>query len=130
VSDIHADRRPPAQPDVPLDLEAAGQQLLDEARGMAAGRAARSLTPGPHAALTQTLLALCSGRELSEHEANGPATIQLLQGTASITSDDGVLELQRGQWAPIPASRHNLRAGDDVVALLTVAPTAPRPQDT
>lgn len=128
MSEVHADRRPPSEPDVPLDLADAGQVLLEEARTMASGRAAKSLTPGAHAPLTQTLLALCAGRELGSHEANGPATIHLVKGAATITSQEGDIELRAGQWAPIPVPRHNLKAGEDTVAILTVAP-APRAQE-
>lgn len=127
MSDIHADRRPPSAPEGPLDLEDAGRTLLEEARSMASGRASKSLTPGAHAPLTQTLLTLCAGKELSDHQANGPATIYLVTGSATITSSQGTVEVRRGQWAAVPAARHSLRAGDDMVALLTVAPTADRP---
>ena len=90
---------------------------------MASGRAARSLTPGAHAPLTQTLLALCAGREWRDHETNGVATMQVLVGKASITSHERVIELGRGEWAPIPTSRHNLMAHEDLIGLLTVAST-------
>jgi quercetin dioxygenase-like cupin family protein len=123
MSDVHADRRPPSEPELPLDLESAGQTLLDEARGMASGRAAKSLTPGAHAPLTQTLMALCAQQELGAHQANGPATIQLLTGRATLESDEATVELRAGQWATIPDARHNLRAHEDSIALLTVAPT-------
>jgi quercetin dioxygenase-like cupin family protein len=123
MSDVHADRRPPSDPHLPLDLAEAGQTLLDEARQMASGRAAKSLTPGAHAPLTQTLLTLCAGRELGAHEANGPATLYLVSGRATLESDEVTVELRTGQWATIPPSKHNLRADEDTIALLTVAPT-------
>lgn len=122
MSDVHADRRTPSGPDGPLDLDAAGDRLLDQARGMSSGRAATTLTPGAHTALKQTLVALCAGVELSEHHANGPATIQLLRGTATMNSAEGAVQLRGGQWAPIPDARHDLLAEDDTVALITVAP--------
>jgi quercetin dioxygenase-like cupin family protein len=124
MSDAPADRRTPSGPDGPLDLSAAGQRLLDEARDKSSGRAARTLTPGAHATLSQTLVALRAGVVLDEHQANGPATIQVLQGTATMSSGEGAVELVGGQWAAIPAARHDLRADDDTVALITVAPTA------
>lgn len=128
MSDVHADRRPPSEPDVPLNLESAGEVLLTEARSMASGRASKSLTPGAHEPLTQTLMTLCAGRELGAHEANGPATLYLVRGRATLEWNGGSVELHGGQWAPIPGVRHNLRAAEDCIALLTVAPTAPRPQ--
>ncbi|HSK96517.1 MAG TPA: hypothetical protein VK891_07880 [Euzebyales bacterium] len=128
MSDIHADRREPFAPEAPLDLESAGERLLDEARRMASGRAAKTLTPGAHAPLKQTLVALRAGAELDDHVANGHATIVVLRGSATLNSGQGTVELSGGQWAPIPADRHNLRTSDDTVALITVAPTAPAPR--
>lgn len=128
MSDIHADRRPPSAPDGPLDLQAAGRTLLEEAQGMASGRASKSLTPGVHAPLTQTLMALRAGTELGGHEANGPASIYLVSGRASLASGEGTVEVSGGQWVSIPASVNSLVAAEDTIALLTVAPTAPRPQ--
>ena len=122
MSDAHADRRTPARPDGPLDLGAEGERLLDQARGMSAGRAARTLTPGVHVALKQTLVALRGGVELDEHQANGPATIQLLRGSATMHSQEGAVPLQGGQWADIPDAPHTLHAGEDTIALITVAP--------
>jgi quercetin dioxygenase-like cupin family protein len=127
MSEIHADRRPPSEPAGPLNLAAAGDSLLEEARGMSSGRAAKSLTPGAHAPLKQTLVALRAGVELSEHRTNGPATIHLLRGSATINSQEGTIQLSGGQWAAIPAAEHNLQAATDTVALLTVAPTAEPP---
>ena len=129
MTEIHADRRPPSEPEVPLDLDAAGRELLEEARSMASGRAAKSLTPGAHAPLTQTLLTLTAGHELGAHQANGPATIYLLRGAVTITSDNVTVDLRAGDWARIPTALHNLRADEDVVALLTVAPTTDPPRD-
>ena len=125
MSDVHADRRPPSDPAVPLDLQSAGETLLEEARLMASGRASKSLTPGAHEPLTQTLMTLCAGRELGAHEANGPATIYLVRGRATLAWDGGSVELRDGQWAAIPTDRHSLHAGEDSIVLLTVAP-APR----
>jgi quercetin dioxygenase-like cupin family protein len=127
MSDTHADRRSPSAPDGPLDLDAAGDRLLDEARAMSSGRAARTLTPGAHGPLKQTLVALTAGVELHEHVANGTATIHLLRGTATMNFQEGAVDLHGGQWAPIPAARHDLRASDDTVALITVASSAERP---
>lgn len=127
MSDTHADRREPFAPDAPLDLGRAGDSLLDEARGMSSGRAAKTLTPGAHGPLMQTLVALRAGVRLGEHVSNGPATIQLLRGAATLNSEEGAVELSGGQWARIPAARHDLHATDDTIALITVAPNAPAP---
>ena len=122
--DIHADRRDPETPDRPLDLAALGDELLAQAREMSSGRSARTLTPEEHGALKQTLLALTSGNELSEHHTNGPATIHVIRGAARLTQAGTATELAAGQWAIIPRDRHGLVATDDLVAMLTVAPNA------
>lgn len=112
----NVDERTPATPVALADI---GQQLLDEAGGNANGRSALTLTPAQGGPLKQTLLAIKAGQELTEHPAPGPATIQVLEGTAIVT---GAAELRigAGQWAPIPEALHGVRAEDDVVALLTV----------
>ena len=126
MGDIHAERRTPGAPDMPLDLDAAAEELLREAGGMSSGRAARTLTPGAHAQLKQTLVALRAGVALSEHETNGPATIQLLRGEATITAGgEPVVRLAGGDWAIIPEERHDLQASQDTVALITVSPVTP-----
>ena len=125
MADIHAERRDPAAPTEPIDLGRVGDELLDEARDMASGRAARTLTPGAHAPLKQTLVALREGVELSEHDTNGPATIHVLRGRATLPAVDGrALELGAGEWVVIPDVRHSLVAGEDCLALITVVPTA------
>lgn len=105
---------------MPTDLSSLGDALLEEAETMSSRRASRTLTPGAHRPLKQTLIALKAGEELSEHTANGPATIHLLRGAATINSEDGTLELSAGQWATIPEDRHDLQAHEDTVALVTV----------
>lgn len=122
MSESHAARRDPSTPEGPLDLAAEGDDLLAQAQEMSSGRAARTLTPSAHGVLKQTLVALRNGVQLSEHEANGPATIQLLRGSATINSGEGSIHLDAGQWSAIPAVRHDLQAHTDTLALITVAP--------
>ena len=119
--DVHADRREPETPDGAFDLGGAAEQLLAQAREMSSGRAARTLTPGAGAVLKQTLLALASGRRLDEHHANGPATVQVLQGANTVRSGDTSLEVSEGHWAAIPDASHDVVADADAVLLLTVA---------
>lgn len=117
---VHAERREPATPTAPLDLHGLGDELLESARGMSAGRSARTLTPGLGATLKQTLLALCAGHELGDHPAPGPTTAQVLRGRVSITAGDETMELAAGQWAIVPRRPHDLVAHDDAVVLLTI----------
>lgn len=117
---VHAERREPSQPEGPLDLAAAGEELLASARELAAKRSARTLTPGIGALLKQTLMALCGGSELAEHPAPGPTTIQVLKGDVTLTAGDISHDLSAGQWAVVPQRNHDLVAHSDAVVLLTV----------
>jgi quercetin dioxygenase-like cupin family protein len=106
-------------PQPPVDLDTLGRQLLQEARTNDNGRSALTLTPAEGGPLKQTLLAITAGNALAEHAAPGSATIQVLQGAATVTGE-GEQRLDAGQWSPIPRTRHGVRADEDVVALLTV----------
>lgn len=118
--EVHAQRREPEQPEGAFDLHAAGRDLLEVAGRLSAGRASRTLTPGPGVALKQTLLAIREGQRLGEHRAPDVATIQVLDGAATITTADDRLALSAGQWAMIPDTDHDLVADRDAVVLLTV----------
>lgn len=122
--DLHADRRDPETPSEPVALAGLADDLLEQARELQAGRAARTLTPGAGAALKQTLLAMTEGVALQEHTAPGPATIQVLRGEVRLGTSDSTTEVSAGQWAPIPAEPHDLLALTDATLLLTVAPDA------
>lgn len=118
---IHADRRDPEQPGGAFDLATGARELLEQARSLAAGRAARTLTPGEGAPLKQTLMALLAERELAEHRAPGPATLQVLVGDVTLRTGGTELQLGEGHWAAIPPESHDLLANADAVVLLTVA---------
>lgn len=119
MADMQADRQ---LPDEPLDIDQIAETLLEEARSVDAGRASKSLTPVAHAPLKQNLVALQGGAELSDYTLNGPATIYLVRGSVTIDAGNGGAELRTGHWAAFPAERHDLRADEDTVALITVAP--------
>lgn len=109
-------------PDSPVVLEELGTSLLDEAGANDNGRAALTLTPSEGGPLKQTVLALRAGHELAEHTAPGPASILLLEGSATLLTGGEETSLSAGVWAPIPREKHSLRADEDAVALLTVVP--------
>lgn len=118
---IHAERREPEEPGGVLDLAGAGDELLETASGLDSGRASRTLTPGAHAPLKQTLVALLDGRRLAPHTTNGKATIHVLRGRVVVSAAGDELALDEGQWAVVPHEEHDLRAESDAVVLLTVA---------
>lgn len=121
TDDLHAERRDPEQPEGAFDLVRAADELLEQARGLAAGRAGRTLTPGAGAPLKQTLLALAKGQRLDEHQAPGPATLHVLVGDVVMSTGGSELPIPQHHWATIPLAVHDLRAATDAVVLLTVA---------
>jgi quercetin dioxygenase-like cupin family protein len=104
-----------------VDLAAAADELLAQARSAPAGRAATTLLPGAGAPLKQTLLALATGATLADHVAPGPATLQVLTGRLTLTVAGDEVPLATGALVAVPRERHGLHAGEDAVALLTVA---------
>ncbi|MGH3412806.1 MAG: LuxR family transcriptional regulator [Marmoricola sp.] len=101
------------------DLNALAETVLAEARDSKRGRASHSLSHGDR--LTVTLIGLTAGQSLGEHNAPPAATLQLLQGRATLRTRADSEELAAGHMVPIPRVRHDLVAAEDTVALLTVA---------
>lgn len=125
MTTTHAPRRRPAPAQAPLDLHAAATDLLAEARGLASGRSARTLTPGGGVALKQTLLALTAGQRLQDHVAPGPTTLTGIIGDAVLRDAAGDVPLVAGHWAPCPAEPHSVVAETDTVLLITVVTDPP-----
>lgn len=111
-------------PEPPVSLTDAGASLLDEARSNDNGRAALTLTPAPGGPLKQTLLALTAGHELSEHPTPGPASLHVLEGSATLIVGEDDTAASAGTWLVIPREPHRLRAEQDTLALLTVVTKA------
>lgn len=121
IEQPHTERRVPASPEGPADLQAMARDLLEEAGALAARRSARTLTPGAGAVLKQTLIALKAGTRLQEHVSPGPTTLLGISGTALLSDVDGRVELTEGGWSPCPRGAHSLEAVTDAVVLVTVA---------
>lgn len=119
---VHAPRRAPASATDPVDLRSAAADLLAEARGLAAGRSARTLTPGAGAAMKQSLLALTAGERLQDHVAPGPTTLLGITGTIVLHGRGEGVTLTDGVWATCPSGVHSLEAISDAVAMITVVP--------
>jgi quercetin dioxygenase-like cupin family protein len=103
------------------DLSTEAEDLLLVAIATRAGRAAKALAPPSASPLQQTLVALCSGHRLPDHEPTGPSTVQVIRGVIRLTGCEGGELLSAGEWAPLPSGRSGIEALEDAVILLTVA---------
>lgn len=77
------------------------------------------------------LMALHAGATLSSHRADGPITVQVLEGRIRFSAESQTVTLTQGQMLTLQAGLpHAVDAPEESVFLLTVAPTppaAPRP---
>lgn len=101
-------------------LEALAREQLEKAMATKSGRAAHTVYGGHEHVLRQTLIALTAGRELSEHENPGEATVQVLHGRVRLRAGDVSWEGRREDLLVVPQSLHSLEAIEDSVVLLTV----------
>lgn len=100
-------------------LGTAADELLADARGSEARRAARTVVTGT--VQRATLIALAEGAEMAEHAAPPAATIHVITGQVRLHTRGREWILDGGQLAAIPPARHGLTAVTDAVVLLTVA---------
>ncbi|HSL71089.1 MAG TPA: cupin domain-containing protein [Longimicrobiales bacterium] len=84
------------------------------------GRSARTLIKtGP---LRLTLISLAAGGEIAEHEADGPITVQPLEGRIRFSVPGAVHELGPGELLSLaPRVRHAVASEEGATILLTVA---------
>lgn len=108
-------------------LHELGQELLTRAHEASSGRAAATLNADHHS-LKQLVLALRAGSALSEHENPGQATLQLLSGTATVSTAEMTWHGSAGDYLVIPDRKHDLRAVSDTVVMLTFVKDANRPE--
>jgi hypothetical protein len=111
--------RTPEEPVVLTDL---ANSLLSEAASAGSGTSAVSLTPSDAKTFTQTVVAVTSGNALDAVHWNGPASVQVVLGAATVSADGTDVELGAGQWARLHPGSGTVRADEDLVVLLTVAP--------
>ena len=109
-------------PDLPVSLDEMASTLITEARSGDSGHAALTLTPAEGGAFMQTLVAVCAGNSLDPQRWNGPASLQVILGQASVSGVDGTLTAN--SWTTIPEQGADITAHDDFVGLLTVVPNA------
>jgi quercetin dioxygenase-like cupin family protein len=103
---------PHAAPGMPVDLQPQGE-MLSEARTNAlvktdAFEAIRAVVPEGHQ--------MCSN-----HQVDGPITVQCLAGAIGFTADGDTRTLRAGQWLFLPARvPHTITGVEDSLMLLTV----------
>lgn len=108
-----------------VDLSAAADELFASAATSRAGRATRVFRAVPGGQLSQVMMALMTGKELSEHENPGEALLHVLRGRVSMVAGADSWELGAGAHMVIPQRRHSVVALEEAVFLLTVV-RAPR----
>lgn len=121
---------PPRKPlnmlslDAPLstfDLQALAQRIKNEEAWRRGERATLPLfrTEG----MRVMLLALRAGTSLASHRADGPITVQVIEGRIRFSAESEVVTLAEGQMLSLQSGLpHAVEAPEDSVFLLTVAP--------
>lgn len=93
-------------------------ELLSKARTANSGRAAHGVYSGRY--LKQALLTLTAGSQMAEHDSPPEATLQVLQGSVTLSSAEDSWDLRTGDLMTIPPERHSVTAREDAAFLLTI----------
>lgn len=104
-----------------ISLTQRATDQLAVAREASNGRSSHSLYGDRAHLLRHMLMALTAGTSLGEHASPGEATLQVLQGSVTLTGVGQSWDLTAGEFVAIPPERHDLTAVTDAVVLLTVA---------
>lgn len=104
-----------------FSLTALAREQLSQAQAATSGRSATTVFGGHEHRLRQTLVALCEGRVLDEHENPGEATVHVLTGRVRLEADSASWDGRAGDLIVVPQARHSLHAVTDSAILLTVA---------
>jgi quercetin dioxygenase-like cupin family protein len=103
-----------------FDLEEERERAADPAVLDRSGRNARTLLKS--GSLRVTLVVLAAGGEIAEHQADGPITVQPVQGAIRFIVGDRHFDLTPGEvLAAGPGVRHRVTSKDGGAFLLTVA---------
>jgi len=107
-----------------MDVASINTLAADQlARATAAGSGRSSVTVYGRsgAKLRQTLVALAAGQSMGEHKSPGDASVLCLQGHVLLRAGELEAELGPGGLVAVPPQRHDLKALEPSVLLLTVA---------
>ena len=107
--------------DNPAALGSLADDLLARASAASSGRATHAFHAAPKGVLSQVVLALMAGQNLSEHENPGEAFLHVLRGRVRLSAGDDSWEMKAGELIAIPQQRHALDALEDSVVVLTLA---------
>ncbi|MGW0179385.1 cupin domain-containing protein [Nocardia sp. NPDC003345] len=102
-------------------LTAVARQQLKLAATVTSGRSSQTIYGGHANSLRHTVVGLCAGQSLAEHDNQGEATLLVLSGTLTLHSGENEWKGSAGDLLVVPRARHSVRAIDDVAFLLTVA---------
>lgn len=103
-----------------FDVEEERQRAADPSLLERSGRNARTLLKsGP---LRVTLVVLAAGGEVAEHRADGPITVQPVQGRIRFTADGRDYDIGPGEILSAgPGIRHRVTSEQGATFLLTLA---------
>jgi quercetin dioxygenase-like cupin family protein len=104
-------------------LTALARTELRQARDASSGRSATTVYGGHEHRLRQTLIAMCAGEWMSEHENPGEATVQVIEGRVLLWSGDVSWNGSPGDLLIMPAGSNAVEIVEDAVLLLTVVKT-------
>jgi quercetin dioxygenase-like cupin family protein len=102
-------------------INALAADLLARASTAGSGRSSATVYSRSGARLRQTLVALAAGQAMGEHQSPGDASVLCLQGHVLLRAGELEAELGPGGLVAVPPQRHDLKALEPSVLLLTVA---------
>jgi quercetin dioxygenase-like cupin family protein len=105
-----------------MSLDAIAHDQLRSARSATSARAATTVFGGHERVMRQTVIALCAGSGLSEHQNPGEATVLVLEGRVELAAGAEKWEGRTGDLLIVPQAPHTLRALVDSAVLLTAVP--------
>jgi quercetin dioxygenase-like cupin family protein len=105
-----------------ISLDALARELLEQARGADAHRAARTVVGGHERAMRQTVIALAADARLEEHENPGEASLMVLSGRLVLRSGQDEWEGRAGDLIEIPPAPHSVAALGEAAFVLSAVP--------
>jgi quercetin dioxygenase-like cupin family protein len=112
-----------------FDLPAVLAQLKREDAWARAPRTGITLLKGQQ--LRVMLVALHAGTTIPSHQAEGPITVQVIEGTLRFHAEADTLTLQAGQMVTLQGGiPHAVEAVEESAFLLTLAASTPHPAES